>query len=1199
MEEVNFKGDMLPTNGEVFTYINSRTAYGKSAINATIREAATIIHNIWQKADACPLSVKGVIARCQKLVKDRRDFMIKIQRQNPGLAPSKDSLSDFTKKRRLPSVGRELSRRSTPSTYKKKPEGREQIVNEVRGLVEEIFVTLEGIQDEPPKKKRALRSSISAEQQWMSEVGYKLFDVFSEQEKRKVISNGQAFDEEFLEDQRGSRKLRIDLSKETEEYLKSQARNEERERRHKNYVLSATSGFASVSHEALTDEQDVGEDMEDPALCASDDQFFSAIKTRAAQNHEIESIMKGTCKRSTGTQTENNFFPPVSTRLTTKKSKTVSLRLNPRLLAAGSLMMGVAGVSTRQAITCLKIAGNVLFHQNYILPPSMEKEYRKKLKLRKKLAKMGMEKTTGTTTTSLEITRQAVAEVIETIEVEEEGQLQENIDTDEALESSLIDIEERSISDIGKKEVLSRMLCKPTALRTTHHLISTLGEQEQALEMIETEHVNLIPDGTARQGGWGKMAGAILKIGEKHRALRLQTIGSETHASWVETISHMVKRLALASGQDVAKIWQSIMVMVSDMCKVNMNLASDVAKQLGCAWKPGQAFCNLHPRLMMSRSIVDVWKKHQSKIGHDKVFPSLEYCNIDASNDSLVKQVLDALMSLASKQWAERSWNKYHEITEWMERKGIKNETGPLREIRFGELEAKSLTGAYHLDHIEQFLQIHTDIRNKLTCFLRSVFPMRQVIMFYWIGAALVGIHIGEPYVNLLMVKKAKMTELIELFPQLYKEMLNPPNNFTQLTEPAIPCLKGAWIDPEDDVDPPYPNTQIDFLVRYLAEIETKYLELFCREVSKEIAEGFKRQKGNIFGFGDGSQPQLNILDQVPEQHLDEIETTSIAVEQFFGEVDYKTRVSGGCQAKNKICDDLVIKHTEDLVQKRLLESNFNLKPLKRITQQIDKMQYDFDARQKSLMSAGLREDEAVILSKESQVQRVVRQCKESHGGPIQNLDELNALVASRTDEKSLSAALNLEIRYRKFTCLLKVATNNELFRQQGIDNKLRITHLKQLLTDDTRPKCHASMCDVEALYDNEQGCNLDQISTVDDSAETAINQPDDWFLNGCWPIGQHEQVVVLIETDFAIGTIEKCHEDRADLCLMKAVAVRGHPSLSHWTVVDEGEKISAPKESILQIRPVLQMKGRKKSLKFLLTNLNLIQEFVQALHTN
>ena len=115
--------------------------------------------------------------------------------------------------------------------------------------------------------------------------------------------------------------------------------------------------------------------------------------------------------------------------------------------------------------------------------------------------------------------------------------------------------------------------------------------------------------------------------------------------------------------------------------------------------------------------------------------------------------------------------------------------------------------------------------------------------------------------------------------------------------------------------------------------------------------------------------------------------------------------------------------------------------------------------------------------------------------------------------------------------------------------------------------------------------------------AERAVNQPDVWFRNGCWPLGQNEQVVLLIEKDFAIGTIEKCHEERADVCLMKSIAVRGHPSLSHWTVVDEAEKISAPKESILQIRPELQMKGRKKSLKFMLINLDLIQEFVRALH--
>ena len=71
-----------------------------------------------------------------------------------------------------------------------------------------------------------------------------------------------------------------------------------------------------------------------------------------------------------------------------------------------------------------------------------------------------------------------------------------------------------------------------------------------------------------------------------------------------------------------------------------------------------------------------------------------------------------------------------------------------------------------------------------------------------------------------------------------------------------------------------------------------------------------------------------------------------------------------------------------------------------------------------------------------------------------------------KNSEKELASALNLEIRYRKFTCLLKVGTNNALFKQQGIDNKERIINLKKLLNDDTRPKCYATMSDIENLYD-------------------------------------------------------------------------------------------------------------------------------------
>ena len=924
-----FKKDMLPTKGEVFTFITTRTKHGGYSQNGAMADAAEKIGKIWKNADVCPMSKPAIIKHCKSLLKDRSYFLDKLRNEKNCINPPMPSRSpsEFTKKRRLPNTSRQPSKRASTSKFKRcvtLPPFEDSDINEdVSALLSEIIDEVVNVQVQKKSdmpRKLNLRTDSSAEQKWLSQVGCELFDIFSEQERVKVITHGDAFDEEFLADQRGPRKLRMDTSKVTEEFELHLSQKSERERRHRNYIASATMDYSAISTDSDCRADETEEVLEDSSSDIGEVQYISAVRTRSTKSFDLEAAINGTSKRSIASQTDDSLFPTVSTRLYSKKNKSTSRRLNPRLLATGSLMMGVAGVSTKQAILCTKIAANILFRQNYILPPSLEKEYRKKMKLRRKLAKMTPSVSQESTTEQTVQTRQEVADIVTTHADLETDQEQLPVDSNCLSENEknddLIEVEERGISDQGRKEVLSRMLCTPTALRAAHHLISTLGEQEQALEMISLQNANLIPDGTARQGGWGKMAGAIVKVGEKYRALRLQTLGSENHSSWVETIVHMIKRLAIASGQEVSSIWRSIMVLVSDMCKVNMNLAIDVAQQLGCAWQPGQAYCNLHPRLMMSRSVVEIWMRHQSKIGHDKLFPSLEYCNLDASSDSLVKQVLDALMSLASKQWAERSWNKYHEFTEWLERKGLKNETGPLREIRFGELEAKALTGAYHFSHIEHFLQIHSDIRNKLTCFLRSAFPMRDVILFYWIGAALIGIHIGEPYVNLLMIKRAKMSELMKIFPQLYKEMLETPLSFTQLREPAIPCLKDAWIDPHDEIDPPYPKTQIDFLENYLHEIDTKYLELFCKDVAQEIAIGFKRQKGDIFGFGDGSQPQLSILNQVSEENLDNVETTSIAVEQFFGEVDQKTKVSGGCQSKDKICDDLVIKHTEDLIQK-------------------------------------------------------------------------------------------------------------------------------------------------------------------------------------------------------------------------------------------------------------------------------------------
>ena len=103
--------------------------------------------------------------------------------------------------------------------------------------------------------------------------------------------------------------------------------------------------------------------------------------------------------------------------------------------------------------------------------------------------------------------------------------------------------------------------------------------------------------------------------------------------------------------------------------------------------------------------------------------------------------------------------------------------------------------------------------------------------------------------------------------------------------------------------------------------------------------------------------------------------------------------------------------------------------------------------------------------------------------------------------------------------------------------------------------------------------------------------QPSDWLANGCWPLKENEQVVVLVGKSFCIGTAEKCHKDNADVLLMKPVDVRGYPRLSHWVVDFSAATTYTPKESILQLRPVMELKGGRKTLKFFIANMDLIKQ--------
>ena len=228
-----FQRDRLPTNGDVFSFINSRTKFGRMTKASAIHDAAKDVFDLWQNADTCPMVLSSIRDKCSKLLKDRETF-IRANRTKSFPQSKQAVASEFTRKRRMPSTGRERSKRKTALTDKKEDQTDAENPGtshdkDVKSLLSNIAdsVVAKEVQEESeqrqesmPPKRILLRHVTTPEQKWMTQIGGMLFDVFSNTERQRA----KAFDEEFLNDQRHERKMVMDISRVTEEYKAAEAK---------------------------------------------------------------------------------------------------------------------------------------------------------------------------------------------------------------------------------------------------------------------------------------------------------------------------------------------------------------------------------------------------------------------------------------------------------------------------------------------------------------------------------------------------------------------------------------------------------------------------------------------------------------------------------------------------------------------------------------------------------------------------------------------------------------------------------------------------------------------------------------------------------------------------------------------------------------------------------------------------------------
>ena len=1003
------------------------------------------VYKIWNDADCCPRTQRNIRNAFKKEISDVY-WYVKREKCLPGGKPSAGKRShkkDVSKPKKVKIPKRSRSRINTRSTSYPE-ETKEPPSNECELRSDES-------NEEATQRviTRGAAVSSSLREIWDVE-GNKLFDLVSESK----VSKSSCFDLSFYNDQKGERKYEMFLSKVTKEFVAEEEARKKKEALSERYRMSALGITSTQDDDEIEGESHDSNDSRSD----NDDAFDSAM----ASGKDIHTSYHTRSKKGIPLKTVNADLPVKTTvRVINKKGK--GNLIEPRYLEAMALLMA-EGLSASEAIRAVYIIDTVIWKQIRYLPLRLDKSYMKAYSKRKNLnsqhahnktCSLGEEPSSEIDSNSVDdmISQQVVAVENDAIQSITIVNTNENINVTpeiQKLKDCITKIQEDRKNDF--ENTLPDVAC----VRQNHHLISVYCEGKIAEELTRKKGF-IMPDGTSRQGV-GEIAASLVKTGDKFRALKSVQITKGTTNNWANAIIYMLKRLAVASNQDIKDIWQSVSAIISDLSKVNKTLSSEIKKILGSTWEPGQAYCNLHFTLAIPEAIKSVLARYQSSIGADKLFPKTVGFEMNLEDKLIFIQILDCWMRLTSIRWQARSWNYYRKFTDFAEKLGILNVGHMLHANTFGEFEERCAGGVYLMDTWLKWLDTFTDVRNQLACYLREVKSLYEQCKFLWAGAAIIGLHITVPFMSMLLDHRVTPRQLLEILPKLYSDLKCYPKSLCILTDCGIPSLKPYYLNPFDRETSPYGVQVCRTLSDYIETIDDKLMDTYLKQLTSTIGDALKRQRGNQYGFGDDPESPDLVTKNLPDNIMDDSDASHTKpIENYYGNFDRELRKTGA-QGCGKVSDDLVIKYSRDLVDQG---HKWKTKCIRQKADDLKLLEKEFSEKQEELIDIGVDEVDAMELSQENKILKCVASCQK-HGGPFICTAKLREFIASwKGTQAKLHTALNYEIRLHKLT-FANVKKDCVLFKQKGLTIGEKEKNLNSLINTQLDFTSLAEMSDLE-----------------------------------------------------------------------------------------------------------------------------------------
>ena len=139
---------------------------------------------------------------------------------------------------------------------------------------------------------------------------------------------------------------------------------------------------------------------------------------------------------------------------------------------------------------------------------------------------------------------------------------------------------------------------------------------------------------------------------------------------------------------------------------------------------------------------------------------------------------------------------------------------------------------------------------NQIAIIDRSFLEM-EILKPILVATALIGIHITQPFLTLILSKKTNYWTLVEMYPKLYKDLTSlSPQKF--LTFNHI-----CSFSPNKVHSISLPKPCILESIQASIDMYRKEIQQLMQSFLGRLAEGFSRQRRAIYGFGSLPMPVM------------------------------------------------------------------------------------------------------------------------------------------------------------------------------------------------------------------------------------------------------------------------------------------------------------------------------------------------------